>query len=933
MLEKMSKFDNEKSPVKLFLVISIAVFIGFGLFHMNKFITADEHYWIYERIPQYWRALEDRNIKDTLINDKPGVSLAIVSGLSLLGDKNPETAISKVDDNFTAYDTERIDKQLWLFRLPILFVNSALVLLFFWLIKKITSNEWVALWTVISICFSPILLGISQIINPDSLLWSFFFAAILSFCALLKFQEKKYLFLTILFTGLSLATKYVANILFPFYLLLFILSLLFDSNENPENTKNKTLKQLANYYFIAIGSTLLLIIFIPAISVKPVYLYRLTVGFSEMRKIAISIIMISGIVVVDTFILKNKILIFIKGLYFRSQRVLKLIPFSLVSIFGILILGRIFNKNWQLFERVAFDIKDLSNIEHIKFSVNYLEKILLEFNPLVFSLSPIILLLLFILWIKWIKSADRNYFFYILSFSLFIFIFFIASIESNTLSTVRYSIVLYPIVFLLSAFSLNSILRTNRERIGITIILAFFLFGSLWVTKPFYFNYTNILLPKDKIISDAWGYGGYEAAQYLNTQENAENKIIWSDYYGVCEFFKGKCITDYQFDENQYPIDYFVLTRRGEIRYNPADPRRQTGGYVAAYKYYPRDNPEWQLFIGGRDKNYTKVFKADENPERNTLKIGLITDIHKCEAVIPNGVSKEKIGRFITSANVNKTAFNVNLGDSASYRVNKCSLSAKDDFIWIYYNLKTISPVYKVLSDHDVDDKETYYFWLEKTGYEKTYYAFSYKDARILVLDTITGGGIVLDVCEKEPVCSEYKRKFEELSEILDSEEKLKIYLEENNISKDQLVGERRKYKKLYEEEDLRCKHAHSIELWDKGQVLDEQLRWIQNELETTDKDKVVLFSDHPLFRFQSERKLYDIANRQALADILKNSGKKIISISGESHVWYEVNMDGIQYYVIDDFSGSEGGNWAIFKWKDDDYELTKYINGEAENI
>ena len=65
---------------------------------------------------------------------------------------------------------------------------------------------------------------------------------------------------------------------------------------------------------------------------------------------------------------------------------------------------------------------------------------------------------------------------------------------------------------------------------------------SILMISPFYFSYTNNLLPKTYIINGAWGYGGYEAAQYLNNLPDAKNITVWVDVYGVCEFFVGKCI-------------------------------------------------------------------------------------------------------------------------------------------------------------------------------------------------------------------------------------------------------------------------------------------------------------------------------------------------------------------------------------------------------
>jgi len=263
-------------------------------------------------------------------------------------------------------------------------------------------------------------------------------------------------------------------------------------------------------------------------------------------------------------------------------------------------------------------MKEFNYADGFGYNPNLLEKYLFEFNPLVFSITPIVLFFVGFLLIRmtFFRKKVEHFF---LSFGIIFFIlaYYTASIASDVVVTVRYGIILYPLVAFLAAIGLWELyvlwLKKLHSSILIaTTILAIFISSlSIFYIQPFYFNYTNFLLPKNKLISDAWGYGGYEAAQHLNSLPNPENITIWADYYGVCEFFRGKCLTDYKFDQTTYPIDYYVLTRRGKIRYQPDLAKRQKEGNVAAYKYYDRTNPVWELNINGRPKNYIKIFKAD----------------------------------------------------------------------------------------------------------------------------------------------------------------------------------------------------------------------------------------------------------------------------------------------------------------------------------
>ena len=113
------------------------------------------------------------------------------------------------------------------------------------------------------------------------------------------------------------------------------------------------------------------------------------------------------------------------------------------------------------------------------------------------------------------------------------------------------------------------------------------------------------------LIHDAWGYGGYEAAQYLNSLPDAQQLTVWIDYYGVCEFFVGKCLSAYTFDPSIIQPDYYVLTRRGQIRYISRADRWERLSGLTAYKYY-NANSEWLLAIDNRLGNFIKVVKVEK---------------------------------------------------------------------------------------------------------------------------------------------------------------------------------------------------------------------------------------------------------------------------------------------------------------------------------
>jgi hypothetical protein len=238
-------------------------------------------------------------------------------------------------------------------------------------------------------------------------------------------------------------------------------------------------------------------------------------------------------------------------------------------------------------------------------------KVLLEFYPMVFSLTPVVLASFIFALIKYIKKPDR-YRRLVFSLAVFIILLFSATIYIHLLAIIRYSIMLYPLIFIIAAigaygvFSMPGLKRINKHLVTGLIIAVSIL--SLWSAKPFYLNYTNDLLPKKHLISDAWGYGGYEAAQYLNAQPEAENLVVWTDQNGYCTFFKGKCMRGSQdWKDNKakggLQVDYFIKTRRGSIMYESIwdDLKKSTA--------VDPHGAVWQMVINGRPGNYVMIFK------------------------------------------------------------------------------------------------------------------------------------------------------------------------------------------------------------------------------------------------------------------------------------------------------------------------------------
>lgn len=617
---KMGGFLGKKPKknrifIKSLLVFTLCLYFAFGSYRLTKFFTTDEHYWIHERILQYWQAVHHQEWEKTMINDKPGIALAYVSGIGLFWELHPDLYVEKIAKHVTKYDTDHTERLNLIFRLPILIFNGLFSFFFFWIIQKITGSDWIALWSAMLILLSPVLLGISRVVNPDSLLWVFSSASLFSFLAYLKLDKKKYATLSALFLGAAILSKYTAVILFPFFFAALIYKYLsnFHGWESQNKIKNNLGKLLAAYFAIIAASLIMFALLMPAIMFGKIFYYQKTIAdiFSQLKTIFFIIVSVSALLLADAYFLKNFLTKFVFKWLEKSKKIwVRAVYFILAAVFIFVLINWITNQGIINLENIPFDTRRDSEFTDLPFY----QKMILEFYPVVFSLPPLVILSLLYIWIKSLfKESRLNDVLFLLS--SFVVIYYLAVIKNDLLATVRYSIMVYPLLISIAAVGIHdfwkSFAKGKARAYFLSIAIIITSITSLWKTSPFYFNYTNFLLPEKYLITGSWGEGGYEAAQHLNSLPNAENLTVWADYSGVCEFFKGTCIKLYDISDHNYLIDYYVLTRRGEIKYEPSRPRWRKPGYIDAYKYYGRNDPDWSLYINNRPGNFIKIFKAD----------------------------------------------------------------------------------------------------------------------------------------------------------------------------------------------------------------------------------------------------------------------------------------------------------------------------------
>ena len=661
---------------KVLLIVALVIYFIFGFHHLANFITADEHFWLPnsgagDRIANYWNAIEKGEWRKTHINDKPGITLAYTSGLAELF-VSPKGQIIKNGNTVKIYDPAKTLEINFAYRLPILLLSGFFSFFFFWIIKKITDDKWIALLSATGILLSPILLGMSQIVNPDSIFWIFGISSTFSFYAYLQKGERKLAILATLFLGLSLASKYVSVIFFPFFLFMMVAYYFLEYDQwkdNSERFKKAIIKNGLVYLGILAGGMLLFALMMPASFVDPKFFYNGTIGFHGMLPIFLAAMVINALMILDAWLFKSKALSFIFEKLSFLKKILPQLTYFILSTSVIFVLFNWLSKQSLInFSDVPFDAKQAHFFRHLP----YLKQYIAEFVPLTFALTPVALFSLLFIWIKGVFQKLKHSTL-VFIFSVFYLIFYAAVIDQGLLVTVRYSIILFPISMLLVAIALTEFFYSSYDRKGkfvamifatialavlalrLAIFLPTYVFNgnlnlpyitlaytdhliipvvliggaiiawiiykffpwnklksvsylwifaglvifnvtSIYLASPYYFSYTNELLPNDYIISGAWGYGGYEAAQYLNNLPNAKNLTVWADSYGLCEFFVGKCIHKAKVNTSKYTIDYYFQTLQASVPMN--FPHKLEAPSV------------WSQYINDRPESFIRLFKA-----------------------------------------------------------------------------------------------------------------------------------------------------------------------------------------------------------------------------------------------------------------------------------------------------------------------------------
>ena len=604
---------NRNSVITGLIFLSIfASSLYFGLPRLKNFSGVDEPYWSYDRVPKFWQSVKAQKWKSTNICDKPGIPLAIVSGAGLPFISENIKDLKKLRYNpKTVPELNAIRDIYYKLRFPVFLFTLLMLPLFYFLLKKLLGDT-TAKFATIFIGFSPVLLGISLIINSDAILWILTALSTLSLFVFLKNSEKKYLIFSGILLGLSVITKYVANILFVYFFFIFLLEYILHAHKNVE-LKKYLRESLQNYLTLLFVAMLTAFVFFPATWVKFSVLLNATIGnavFASVWPLFVGIIVLLAL---DILALKAKLSSAVFGFFIKyKQWLIKIIGGAFLALTLLIFI--------HVYAGVhLFDIHGLiaspKGIGDGSALVRYVGAILADLYSLFFSISPLILLLfLFSIFKLFQKKELERDVITVIYLVIFILIFYLGSAVNDVVTTVRYQIMTYPLVFVLAAIGANHFMQMEKIKKLVPVwasyaVFALILLFSLVAIKPDFLAYASEILPTQMSVNlKGMGEGSFEAGTYLNSLPGAHEMTIWSDKGAVCEAFVGKCYIDFKnktFRENQF--DYFVVSTDRMSR-----SLKMSGGQIAGIDFkelYAYQNPEFEVIIGKRAINFVKVIK------------------------------------------------------------------------------------------------------------------------------------------------------------------------------------------------------------------------------------------------------------------------------------------------------------------------------------
>lgn len=613
-------FHRQGKSALLLVCAGTLIFFASGLSQLTKFAAVDEPLWYNNRIAKYWKNIGEHDWKGTSISDKPGITLAWAAGPGLWFKTPKEYKSIRYEGEIYSANQNSIESFYLAFRLPLLLIITVLLPLFYFFTERLLGRT-TALFSYAFLSTSPVLIGISKIINPDALLWIFAPLSILSYFLFLNKRFIRYLILSGVLLGLALLTKYVANILLVFFIGLIFLEYLYHRpTHEPFNTfLKRSFLELGVLFYAALAT---LYILFPAVWIKPSKLLTATIYSQAFEKVTPLLLMFLAFIFIDHLANRARIINTATAFLDRFKHIISL---GIVIVFCTSLLATLFI-TWA--GMVPYDFFALlTSPKTISGRSDFIGVFLTNFYPLIFGVSPLVFVLLLISPLTIVKSSLRTstssrVALYLIVFSL---LYYLGATVNSVAMITRYQIILFPVVALLAGIALAWIMKAAHTRwsflptpaslviTGVVILIG----EATLLLTPFPLSYASSLLPDSyhTNVKDM-GSGSYEAAQYLNGLPNAEELLVWTDKDGVCKFFVGRCKRGRNYQAlRRDGLDYIVISsdrKNRTTKMMASEITLQKPGLIRFDQYYTKSSPDFELNINDRPSQHVRVFRFDQ---------------------------------------------------------------------------------------------------------------------------------------------------------------------------------------------------------------------------------------------------------------------------------------------------------------------------------
>ncbi|MDH4330663.1 MAG: glycosyltransferase family 39 protein [Candidatus Moranbacteria bacterium] len=623
MPEKKSRKNKSFSAIALFFILATCIIhFLFGINNLKNETYTDERLWTYgssNRIEKFWKNVATRDWINTRPSDKPGVTLAIISGAGLIWEK-PSDFFHNISDN------DALLQMLFIMRLPLLIFGTLMIPVFYWVLQKIYEPK-IALISTILIGTSPILLGMSRIINPDALIFIFMPLSLFSYLAYTKKDEQKWLYITGIFLGLSLLTKYISNLLFIFFFISIFTQLLFASKSlNKKEFHSFMARKVVDFLIIIFVSISTFYLLFPGVWLKADRLLIATIWSEAFLPVWKYFATVLFLIIFDLAAFRSQATFW---LFSNIQKFKKIILLSVPSLFLFSIFFVVANTYTHM---PIFNLEDVltSPKSFTKtFNVDTLAVFFSGFYALIFAVSPLIFLGALLGIVNSIKDIIKEK----ITFStlatwhllLFVIVYYLGSTFSLVGPIIRYQIIVYPLFYAIAGIGIWMLLKkiftrskskilTKYAPFTLVFLLQFFV---LWRVMPFFFSYNSPLLPNEYIVNPKdMGDGNYKTAEFLNSLPNAKKLSIWSDNNGICTLFIGSCSnTNKVSDFSKKPhFDYYVISRGRQSRMTSSILEKVSANpnyFLRLDRLYESPDFIFELTPGDRENNFIRVIPSE----------------------------------------------------------------------------------------------------------------------------------------------------------------------------------------------------------------------------------------------------------------------------------------------------------------------------------